>query len=198
MEYLLTCDCGIEHRVTKSQAGQELPCSCGVSVKIPTLRALTALPTVETGSENDPTKPSKQSRPQEKSVAWSGWRSPALAISVLLLLISVIATGYWISQAIRNDLGVSTEAFIAGSDEAIESYGPGELSIAWNDFQQVGLKTRTAPTFHIYNVYVREQWLKAKFGGIAIGVLALLTVAIIVSAKLSTSKSAAQGANENQ
>ncbi|MFK7736981.1 MAG: hypothetical protein AB8B50_13180 [Pirellulaceae bacterium] len=191
MEYLLTCHCGKEHRVTKSQAGQELPCSCGASVKIPTLRALTALPAIDATSENDDTKSAKQSRSREKSPAWSGWRGPALAISVLLLLISTITTGYWISQALRNDVGVSTEVFIEGSDEAIDSYGPGELSVAWNDFQQIGLKTRTAPTFHLYNVYVEEQWTKAKFGGIAIGVLALLTVSIIVSAKLSKPESAA-------
>lgn len=188
MEYLLNCDCGKELRVTKSQAGQELPCSCGASVKIPTLRALTALPTAEVADEGSESQSSKKSRSGEKSAAWSGWRSPALAISVLLLLISVITTGYWISQAIRNDLGVSTEAFIAGSDSAIEAYGPGELSIAWNDFQQIGLKNRTSPTFHLYNLYVEQQWAKAKYGGIVIGVLALLTLAITFSAKLSKPK----------
>ncbi|MFN3191633.1 MAG: hypothetical protein ACE361_14075 [Aureliella sp.] len=183
MEYILECSCGIEHRVTKKQAGQELPCSCGATVKIPTLRSFSDLrPAVNEGSAS---VGSSASKAEKSNSAWSGWRSPAIAFTVLVMLLAIAASGYWVLQATRNDLGVTNEDFIAGSKDVIANYGPNELSIAWDDFQRIGLKNRTPPTFHIYNVYVEQQWEKVRYGCIVAAVAAFLTAMIWVSSRFT-------------
>lgn len=101
------------------------------------------------------------------------------------MLLAIAASGYWVLQATRNDLGVTNEDFIAGSKDVIANYGPNELSIAWDDFQRIGLKNRTPPTFHIYNVYVEQQWEKVRYGCIVAAVAAFLTAMIWVSSRFT-------------
>jgi hypothetical protein len=46
-KYTLTCECGRKWRVEARQAGEEIACSCGGRVIVPTLRGLSELPQVE-------------------------------------------------------------------------------------------------------------------------------------------------------
>ena len=43
MEYLISCSCGKDIAIARSQAGQEVECECGNTVKIPTLRGFSDL-----------------------------------------------------------------------------------------------------------------------------------------------------------
>lgn len=180
MEFIVECSCGSEHRVSKKQAGQELTCGCGAIVKIPTLRGFSDLRQAVDELPNEAA--AVQTRAKNKNAAWSGWRSPAIALSALVMLVAIAATGYWALQATRNDLGVTTEDFISGGNDAIGNYGPSELSIAWDDFQKIGLKERTPPTFHIYNVYVEQQWVRVRYGGLVAGIAAAVSALIWLSA----------------
>ena len=48
MDRLLSCECGQVHRVSRSQAGQEIKCGCGKILPVPTLRGLSDLPLANT------------------------------------------------------------------------------------------------------------------------------------------------------
>lgn len=43
-QYLLACECGANHTVERSQAGQTIECECGKAVEVPSIRGLAALP----------------------------------------------------------------------------------------------------------------------------------------------------------
>ncbi len=171
MEYLLTCKCGREHTVSRSQAGQVLACECGQDLQVPTLRGITNLPLARAeGGENTPRS------------AWKGWRAPAMAICSTICVVAFLFSAYSFVQSLRNDLNYTTEDFIAEGNAAIDEFGPDELSITWTDFQNLGLRRRTAPIFHVYNVYSREQKIKGFIGLGVTAVFALLAATVWISA----------------
>lgn len=56
VEYLLPCECGNRVRVSRSQAGQMVPCPCGRTLLVPTLIELRSLESVESENESIPAK----------------------------------------------------------------------------------------------------------------------------------------------
>lgn len=179
MDHLLTCECGLSHRVGRSQAGQQISCECGKELQVPTLRGLSELPLAE-----------EKGVDASQSSAWKGWRAPTLATCSGLLVLSLLYSGYAFLQSFRNDLNYSTEDFIAEGDAAIDTFGPDELSITWTDFQTLGLRNRASPMFHVYNLYSEEQKVKG-FAGLGVSALfALLVAGIWWSARFSSKPSA--------
>ncbi len=53
-KFLLPCTCGRRITVMASQAGQRLPCECGASVEVPTLRYLSELERLEEAAPEQP------------------------------------------------------------------------------------------------------------------------------------------------
>jgi hypothetical protein len=60
MSYVFTCNCGEEHLIETSQAGQKIECKCGASLQAPSLREMRSLPQVETSAQ-----------PVDKGERWS-------------------------------------------------------------------------------------------------------------------------------
>ena len=83
----------------------------------------------------------------------------------------------------RNDLNYSVEDFIEEGHLAFDEFGPDELSVTWNEFETIGLRNRTSPTFHVYNLYAREQKIKGYIGLGVMAFFALLSVGILISAR---------------
>src|SRR5262245_46674634 len=46
-KYTVTCECGRKWQVETRQAGEQIQCSCGGQVNVPTMRGLLELPRVE-------------------------------------------------------------------------------------------------------------------------------------------------------
>lgn len=79
-QYLLSCECGQQHTVDQTQAGESLVCSCGRTLDVPQLRVLRTLPAAT--SESGATK---------QSSSWTVWHGAAmLAVIVALIGIGVI------------------------------------------------------------------------------------------------------------
>ena len=53
-EYFLPCECGQEIRIMAGQAGQEVSCHCGRTIRVPTLRGLVRLKQVVKSSSSAP------------------------------------------------------------------------------------------------------------------------------------------------
>lgn len=172
MDHLLTCSCGKEHSISKSQAGQEIQCECGAALRIPTLRGFSALPLAGAAQHNLP----------GKSV-WKGWRGPALAFCAAAFLIGLASSGFFFYRSQGTQVDYSIDDFIADGNRFIDEYGPDELSTMWNDFETIGLRTRTPPDFHYYNVFSEEQKAKGINVAIVSGVFGLLAIGILLSAR---------------
>ncbi|MEK6248543.1 MAG: class T serpentine receptor [Planctomycetales bacterium] len=82
LKYLLSCRCGQQLAVEKSQAGTQVSCRCGLQVEVPTLRRLVALEKVGQ---------------LERSSRWSQTRGILFVCGVLLLLGGGIISSlcYW-------------------------------------------------------------------------------------------------------
>ncbi|MEZ6134317.1 MAG: hypothetical protein R3C53_05330 [Pirellulaceae bacterium] len=141
MDHLLICECGNEIPVSRSQAGQELPCECGRTVKVPTLRGLSALPTVENSV--------KSSTVDSTGSKWAGWRGSLFALAICTILVSGIFTGTCLYYRWTINTDYTTEDFIAEGDRFYDSLNPVELSLSWNDFQKFNIGQKMPPAFFI-------------------------------------------------
>lgn len=82
MNYLLPCECGREHQVSPSKAGDSLVCECGKKLDIPPLRQLKEL---------------KPAEPDPRAAAPSEWslRNGVLATGLILAALLAGVGGYW-------------------------------------------------------------------------------------------------------
>lgn len=162
MDHLLTCDCGKENVVSKKQAGQEITCECGNSLRIPTLRGFSDL------------KPASTPKIEEsRAPRWKGWRGTVFASSLGLAIIAGLFSGFFFLQNEYVDTPYTVDQYIAEGNEVMDLYGPDELSILWNDFESIGLRTRMPPEFHYQRIFARELRIKSM---IAAGVAAFFAL----------------------
>jgi hypothetical protein len=83
-QHLLTCTCGRQIPVELSQAGEELRCTCGAAVSVPTFRQLRELPLAEV-------EPVKQ-------VATHTWGARQGTIAASLIFAALLLLGAGISR----------------------------------------------------------------------------------------------------
>ncbi len=178
MDYLLSCDCGPEFTLNPSQAGQEIPCACGKSLSVPTLRGLSQLPRA-TKEENTPAKAVGKRQ-------WAGWQGPVIAAAFAGFLISLGCAGWFGLQRSMVDTSYTIESEIEAGDELFDTYSPEELSLVWNNYEEVGLGPKDPPDFFLWNLYAADRTKYAAISGSIAAVSGLIVVAVWLSAPKAT------------
>lgn len=124
--YQLPCtSCDQSMQIGVTQAGEELNCTCGVQILVPTLREIKALPAVE----------SPEASPPLAKPAWSPGQGALFAIGVLLL-----ASGLYMHvrlSTVRDKIDLSRPEFVENDD--IKQL---DLFSAWRVWEQVGKMTK--------------------------------------------------------
>jgi hypothetical protein len=174
MDHLLKCECGQTHVVSRSQAGQEINCECGATIRVPTLRGIAKLP---------PAQPAESVLAVEKSSIWQGWRGPAIALASAGFLIAVAFCGWFTTQRLGIDTSYTAESEIAGGDELLETYDPEDLSLVWDNFEKAGMVTKDRPEFYWWNKYADERATLAKISGAIAAGFGVLAIGIWLSAR---------------
>lgn len=186
MDRLLRCACGRDLVVTNSQAGQQITCSCGKIVAVPTLRGLAELPLAATSavaSQLSTNSGGGQPSSIGTSNAWQGWRGPALALATAGFLIATLAGGWFGLQWFLIDKTYTVESEIVAGAEMIDSYDPNMLSTIWHQFGKMGLGHKDPPNFFLWQVYAEDQVKKAMISAGVAAVFGALALAIAFSAK---------------
>lgn len=177
MEYLLKCECGLEHRITKSQAGQEIECSCGQKLTAPTLRGISKLP--QAPLENQPAG----TQTQDKASAWNGWRGPTMAAATAIMLISGGFSIRYLMQRSSIDTSYTMETQITLDSELIAKADPRQLDVAWNEFAGYTMSQKRPPNYFLWNRYAEERENLAKITGGIAAFFGLIATGIWFSAK---------------
>lgn len=158
MDHLLSCECGREHVVARSQAGQEVQCECGRSLRVPTLRGLAELPVAASTAAPSPETERKRAR-------WAGWRGPAIAVAAGGFFIALLVGSRFLLQWYLSPTGYTTEMEVEAGIELLDRADPEELSYIWDTFQKMGMRTKNRPGFYIWAVYARERLILAAISG---------------------------------
>ncbi len=176
MDHLLTCDqCGKQHTVGKSQAGQEIPCECGNAVQVPTLRDFAALP--KAAREDHP--PTSESRKE----VWQSWRGPTIAVAATGFAIAFGYTLWFLLQLSMLDTSHNAESEISMGNELFDTYSPEELSLVWNSYESVGVGQKDPPPFELIRQYALARKYLAGISGSIATVFAFAMLAILISAR---------------
>jgi hypothetical protein len=139
MHYRLVCSCGATHLVTTSQAGQELTCSCGKPLPIPTLRVLRELPVAESPN---------QSRPQDNDHATTRRPSVLIGLMFAVIVLALPTAIFFTYQRLTVDTSYTEANDREQAIEALDKASPTELSAIWSDFSTEGLGLPTKPMFY--------------------------------------------------
>ena len=119
-QYLLSCHCGRELTVEKTQAGTQVECDCGQSVEVPVLRKLTTL--------------KKKTARSEKPDSWSRGQGILFVCGVLLLIAGAISSiQFYRSMPSPNIPG--RPGLAADLDSRSDSLGAVETLTLWNFYQ---------------------------------------------------------------
>jgi hypothetical protein len=172
MDRLLSCECGQVHRVSRSQAGQEIKCGCGRILPVPTLRALSNLPLAEPES---PVSDAATTRgASAASGSWQGWRGTTLAFAMAGFLIASIFCGWFSLQRWLVDTSYSVDQEIEAGEAMIDKFDPNTLASVWYTFGQMGMRNKQYPPFYLAQLYAAERVQFAQIaGGIALGFAAI-------------------------
>lgn len=189
MDRVLSCECGHQHLVSNSQAGQELKCDCGKMVAVPTLRGLSSLPVVTaTPSTAAPYATSGDSSSlagTPSSRVWQGWRGPAMALATAGFIIAIAACGWYSLQRFNINTSYTVTNEIEAGNELLDSYDAGTLSNIWHGFGKMGLKTKDPPAFFMWNLYAQDRLRRAIISGSIAAAFAAIALAIGFSARKS-------------
>jgi hypothetical protein len=169
--YLVTCNCGQQHRVRSSQAGEQLTCQCGATVTVPTIRGLKLLKTVD----DDVVAPA----------AAPAWQGPAFAVGLLAVFAGAILLA---ANSLYTPPEFSMDASHVGlSPAAIEraKIPTAELTIdqLYDEFIDLRLHGRHEASQYVQSQIdqARRNQQRRQTGGLALtGVGLLLTVVGLV------------------
>jgi hypothetical protein len=181
-KYLLTCGCGRQHTVEPGQAGESIPCECGATLAVPTLRQLRQLPaaSVEKVASVGP--------------AW-GARQATITVSLLLLAVCLaIAAMSRLSEKPVPEL--DPVAYGKNVDYLITNMTPLQAWERWIDFYEP-LKTtgfivyRHPETDAMQTELDWHRWIQR-------AALGLAAVFGVVAAGLALTKTGRQGDKETR
>ncbi len=178
MDHLLKCACGRELVVSRSQAGQEIQCDCGASIRVPTLRGFASLP---------PAQQAEDKPLAEANTSWQGWRGPAIAFASAGFLIAASFCGWFLTQRLAIDTSYTADTEIVAGNELFEVYDPEDLSLVWDSFEKTGMVAKDRPEFFWWNLYAKERETLASISGAFAAGFGLLALGVWISAR-STKK----------
>ncbi len=173
MKYQLPCSCGIVHEVTTSQAGQDLSCTCGASISVPTLRGLRELTPVATSSSPKPTADAS-SKIQVASVI--------IGLMFAIIFVAIPTTIFFGYQRFSMDTSLTREVDAKMAAEGLANASPLELSELWEQYSTTSLTNQVEPPFATVQRFARE--LEWKTGVSAVVVMA----AAIIAAAAATAR----------
>ncbi|HBE68327.1 MAG TPA: hypothetical protein DDW52_09290 [Planctomycetaceae bacterium] len=180
MQYLLRCQCGTDLHVTTSQAGDTVHCkACNSEVDVPRLRELKALPTV--ASEESTTL-------LDQPNAWRTWRGPTIALCAGALLVFGAYATWFSLQYLAVDRTHDTDFEIAYGNEAFDQYSPEELSLVWNNYEEVGIGQKQMPEYEKWQRYAEARKYLAIINGSIAGGFLLASLAIWISVRSANKK----------
>ncbi len=166
MKYLLPCDqCGTEHEVDPSQAGENLVCPCGRTLEVPSLRGLRELKPATSG----PAQPAA-ARPATELP-----RRLILVGGMLLLAIGTVVAAY--GGLIRSQIRVPESPPIEDSqaDAAIDALSPAGAHRVWMEFRDQGLGSYQVP-FPYFVELTRRYYTQLLLGGLVVAGIGILLV----------------------
>ncbi len=122
-EYVLTCSCGQTFSVAPRQAGDRVPCGCGIELEVPPLSQLRLLPPAEPTASD-----------QRGTTSW-GFRQGLAAAAGMVCLLLVTAGGYfWVTEP-RPPSVARLEAYYdqisTANQQQIESWTPQQAWAFW-------------------------------------------------------------------
>jgi hypothetical protein len=176
MDYLLSCECGREYNVSRSQAGQEIECECGKLLAVPTLRGMGSLP--RAGQDSATPVSTFSPSPESVRTSWQGWRGPVMALSMAGFLIATAFCGWFSLQRWSIDTSYTEESEIEIGVSALNLADPNELSQIWEAFAKLGLRAKDPPDFFYWNRYAQQRERFAVTSGIVALAFGLLTLAV--------------------
>ncbi len=143
-KHLLTCTCGREIPVELSQAGEELRCTCGATILVPTFRQLRELPVAAV----EPTK-------QVATHAW-GARQGTITASLIftaLLLVGAGVSRYFEPMLPRFNPAVWNQSVSAEIDKMV----PAEAWKIWTDNYRTLTRTGFTAMEHPATAAIQES-----------------------------------------
>ncbi len=184
MDRVLSCECGREHSVSSSQAGQEIHCRCGKILPVPTLRGMRQLPLADSPAQSL----EQSANGGDKSVReWQGWRGMGLAVSMACFLIAASFCGWYALQRSRIDTSFTVQQEVQAGDAMIDSFDPATLSEMWHSFGQMGMQLKRYPDFYLYQLYAADLTQNALIAGAIAAGCALIGLGIwLTTPKLRT------------
>lgn len=186
MDRLLSCECGREHIVAPSQAGQEIKCDCGKIVAVPTLRGLSKLPLATqapTADYNTPASGASLTAGSGTNRAWQGWRGPAIAVASAGFFIALAACCWYSLQRLNIDTSYTVAQEIEAGNEMLDSYDANLLSNVWHGFGKMGLRSKEPPVFFMWNIYAQDRTRRALISGGIAATFAAIALGIGLSAR---------------
>jgi hypothetical protein len=160
MLYRLACSCGATHLVATSQAGQQLTCSCGKPLPIPTLRELRELPVAETPSQ-----------PRPGDIDRADARRPSVLVGLMfaVIVLALPTAIFFTYQRLTVDTSYTQASDREQALEALDKASPAELSAIWSDFSTEGLGLPTKPMFYHAQRSIRMlEWKMATAWGVTL------------------------------
>lgn len=175
MQYRLSCQCEKVHHVSTVQAGEEINCECGNTLAVPQLRELKALPPA---LEEEKTSASDRSRS-----AWQTWRGPAIALTTGVAVTCALAALWFLFQLSFLDTSYDTEMEISNGNALFDEYSPEELSLVWNNYEEVGIGQKRLPDYEYVRQYALARKYLAGINGTIAAVFLILSFCIWLSAR---------------
>lgn len=175
MQYRLSCQCEKVHLVSTVQAGEEIQCECGNTLAIPQLRELKALPPA---LEEQKTSAIDRSRS-----AWQTWRGPAIAFTSGIAALCLLSAAWFLFQLSVLDTSYDTEMEISNGNALFDEYSPEELSLVWNNYEEVGIGEKRLPDYEYIRRYAENRKSLARTNGIVAAVFLILSFFIWLSAR---------------
>lgn len=151
MDHLLICECGLENSVSRKQAGQQITCSCGKVLNVPTLRGFSELPLA---SHPQPVRAGSSAEVAKS--AWAGWKGPVFALVMAVFIISGVTSAYNLLLRSSIDTSYTAEDFVEQGNLAFDQFTPTDLSLAWQDFEKLTLGPKMVPGFAVLNKKAKE------------------------------------------
>lgn len=140
-KYLLPCSCGREAQVEIGQAGSSIPCECGLTLNVPTMRGLRALQSVEMQDA---------SQPKLGQSEW-GTRQGLILLGLVIAVLAAIPAGYYFRK-LPSKPELDVPAVVALNSKYIDEFG---LTDSWIFFQrdivQLGLQDVPPPQLAEYD-----------------------------------------------
>lgn len=171
MDRVLSCECGKEHYVSSSQAGQEIQCSCGTMIPVPTLRGLRELPLAQVATEQPLTAANRGDKSKRQ---WQGWRGITLAITMAGFLIAAIFCGRFTLQRSMIDTSYTLTQELDAGGAMFDSFDPNTLSSMWHTFGEIDMRNKFYPIFYRLQLYAANRTRMALISGaIAAGFAAI-------------------------